>query len=592
LLSDLLPVCEAVATGDKFEIMPPCPPIEKFPSFAAAQRRIYLTATLADDSVLVTHFDADPASVAKSIVPESAADLGDRLILAPQELYETITHDQIRGLVSQVAARRNVVVLASSHRQAAQWQDLAAVTASTTAEISKAVERLTAGHVGVVVIVNRYDGIDLPNDACRLLIIDELPSAYNGIERREALALRDTKAMVTRQLQRLEQGMGRGVRSRDDRCVVLILGPRLEQLFARPDLADRLSPATRAQLQLSRTVTRHLAGTDPQMMLAVINQVAGNDAGFRKLSRESLVGIGYSPAHVSNSAVSLRQAYNSAIRGRNAEAARYAEMAVRSAFDGGDSPLAGWLGETWAAYLHPVDPVAAQQVLSDASLRNNAVLRPIKGVEYQLIQQTSPQANQASDYLARTYEKGHDLVVGLDAVVTDIDWDKERTDDAEAALAELGRHLGFASQRPEMAFGIGPDVLWALEDHRYVVIEAKTGSEAPVVWKKDINQLSGSVQWCHSVYGADARVLPLLVHPSNIIDRTGTAPQGTRVLTVKKLKALKHAVRTFAHAVAQDNQFRVAGNVEQQLQHQKLRATELLDAFTDASYRQAPATPQ
>lgn len=57
-------------------LLRPARQIEKLPSFHEADRRIYLTATLADDSVLVTHFDADPASVGNSIVPESAADLG------------------------------------------------------------------------------------------------------------------------------------------------------------------------------------------------------------------------------------------------------------------------------------------------------------------------------------------------------------------------------------------------------------------------------------------------------------------------------------------------------------------------------------
>jgi len=75
LVSDLIPLCQAVVTADAFEIAPPCPPIEKLPSFAEADRRIYLTATLADDSVLVTHFGADSTSVANSIVPESAPTL-------------------------------------------------------------------------------------------------------------------------------------------------------------------------------------------------------------------------------------------------------------------------------------------------------------------------------------------------------------------------------------------------------------------------------------------------------------------------------------------------------------------------------------
>ena len=323
LVSDLLPLCQAVVSADAFEIMPPCPPIEKFPSFADAERRIYLTATLADDSVLITHFDADPGSVSASVVPESAADLGDRLVLAPQELSANTTHAQVRELAEAIAGTRNVVVLVPSWRQAREWVAEADLTASTADDISAAVDRLKRGHVGIVVIVNRYDGIDLPDEACRLLIIDSLPFAYSGIERREAVALRDSEAMVTRQLQRLEQGMGRGVRSRDDRCAVLLLGRRLTQLIARADVADRLSAATRAQLELSRRVASQLAGTSTTELRAVIEQVIDADPEFRRLTREALVGVTYEPALISPTATHLRAAYNSAVSGRAPEASQH-----------------------------------------------------------------------------------------------------------------------------------------------------------------------------------------------------------------------------------------------------------------------------
>lgn len=88
LLSDRLPVCQDLNTADAIDITPPCPPIEKVSSLHEADRRLYLTATLADDSVLVTHFDTDPSSIANSIVPDSTTDLGDRLVLAPTEVHE------------------------------------------------------------------------------------------------------------------------------------------------------------------------------------------------------------------------------------------------------------------------------------------------------------------------------------------------------------------------------------------------------------------------------------------------------------------------------------------------------------------------
>jgi hypothetical protein len=585
LIGDLLPLCQAVVSADAFELMPPCPPIEKFPSFAEAERRIYLTATLADDSVLVTHFDADPGSVSRSVVPASAADLGDRLVLAPEELNPDVDHAQVREIARTVADTRNVVVLVPSKRQAALWADEADVTVSTAEEIGDVVSSLVAGHVGLVVIVNRYDGIDLPDEACRLLVIDSLPFAYSGIERREAVALRDSEAMVTRQLQRLEQGMGRGVRSRDDRCAVLLLGARLTQLVARADIADRLSAATRAQLQLSRRVAGELAGSDPDALLGVIMQVINSDPGFRTLSREALVGVTYEPALESPSARHLRAAYNSAVAGRGREAATHAQAAVQAARDSGDPRLAGWLGETYAAYLEDVDQVAAQAALAEAGRSNNAVLRPLAGPDYQKIGTTSQQAEEAAAYLTR-YASGADLVIGIDAILADIVWDKNRTDDAEAAFAELGPHLGFPSQQPELTYGIGSDVLWAMGRHIYAVIELKTGATAPLIWKKDINQLGGSVNWCKNEYGADAVVHPIIVHPSHTIERTGTPPSGTRVITKTKLREFKSAIQTYARALAQDDQYRQPAAVQQQLSHLNVKAEQIFRSFAEEGRRE------
>ena len=83
LIADVLPVCRVAVSQDGFEIAPPCPPIGRIPSFTRARRRVYLTATLSDDSVLVTHFGADPESVSRPITPTTADDLGDRMILTP-----------------------------------------------------------------------------------------------------------------------------------------------------------------------------------------------------------------------------------------------------------------------------------------------------------------------------------------------------------------------------------------------------------------------------------------------------------------------------------------------------------------------------
>jgi hypothetical protein len=585
LIADRLPLCQAVASADAIEIEPPCAPIEMIPSFADAGRRIYLTATLADDSVLITHFDADPKSVATSIFPDSAADLGDRLVLAPQELNPGVDEDEVRAFAADFAATENVVVLAPSWTRAKQWSAHAARTVSKPDEITKLVEELKTGHVGLVVIVNRYDGIDLPDGACRVLVLDGLPFAYSGLERREAAALRDSEAMVTRQLQRLEQGIGRGVRSREDRCVVLLLDPRLTQLVARADVADRLSPATRAQLRLSRQIAERLQGQGVAALGGVVQQVIDGDPDFRTVSREALMGVTYDPAHVAPEAEHMRKAYNAAIAGRADDAASHADDAVKAAAARGDERLAGWLGETLAAYLQPVDQVRAQSALVAATQRNTAVLRPIAGVSYKKIRPTMSQGRQASEYLTKVYATGPDMFLGVQAVLNDLVWDNDRTDDTEAALADLAEHLGMSAQRPERDFGIGSDVLWMTAPSTYAVIEAKSGATSSTIWKRDINQLAGSENWAKTEYGSAAQVVAVMMHPSHFVDKAGTPPAGARVLTKKKLASLKEAVLAFATALAQNDGYRDSAKVAEQLQQHDLQGSGIVNRYTKGAIR-------
>lgn len=133
LLAEVLHLCTATATAKAIEIRPSCPPIDRIPSFVRARRRVYLTATLADDSALVTDFGTDPALVAKPVTPGSASDLGERMILAPRALNPGLDDKAVRVIARQFADGDqdgdgvpetdpvNVVVLVPSNPAAAAW---------------------------------------------------------------------------------------------------------------------------------------------------------------------------------------------------------------------------------------------------------------------------------------------------------------------------------------------------------------------------------------------------------------------------------------------------------------------------------------
>jgi hypothetical protein len=111
----------------------------------------------------------------------------------------------------------------------------------------------------------------LPEDACRLLIIDGLPEVQGLIDRVESNLIEGTDAHLLRQIQRLEQGMGRGVRSEEDRCAVLLLGSRLVQRINLPSARAMFTPATLVQMDLGRLVTQQVKGKPALELLPVLN---------------------------------------------------------------------------------------------------------------------------------------------------------------------------------------------------------------------------------------------------------------------------------------------------------------------------------
>ena len=546
LVADLLKISSAVFTAESLEIRPPFPPIDRITSFAQAPRRIYLTATLPDDGVLVSHFDADAASVRKPINPSTAADLGDRLILAPQQINAEIEDEDIRQALRAFADDVNVVVLVPSYRKADRWVNVANVTAGAE-DIKEVVGKLQTQHLGLVVLVNKYDGIDLPDKACRILVIDGLPEVYGGLDRRQALALGNSEAMIDRQLQRIEQGMGRGVRSADDHCVVILLGSHLAQLVADRRYLTKVSPATRAQMELSDDISEELRGSGLKELCAVIKQVLDRDPNWVLMSRSKLAGIEYPPGHVDEGVFYSRAALNSAAAGQFDKAVEFMSKAVNSTED---PRLKGWRQEELAVYKHQLDPAGAQQVLVGAIALNPMITKPIRGVSYHRLSAADNQSRAAADYLKATYSERNALLVGVNALLDDLQFDPERTDEFEDAMEKLGLHLGFASQRPERDDKNGPDVLWAIGGQKFLVIECKSGATADAIHRREVAQLAHSVNWFVENYGGDNVCTPLMVHPVNVLASNATAPPDCRIVTIEKLDDLRTAVKSMATALA------------------------------------------
>jgi hypothetical protein len=119
------------------------------------------------------------------------------------------------------------------------------------------------------------------------------------MDRIEASALDDTIAMTARQLHRIELGMGRGIRSRDDYCVVMLAGGRLMHRLHGPGALSHFSAASGAQLRL---VAEQLAEGGTDDLRAAVEQCLTRNPGWVRASRNALVGVKYGSGSVTGTA--------------------------------------------------------------------------------------------------------------------------------------------------------------------------------------------------------------------------------------------------------------------------------------------------
>lgn len=582
LIKEYLSLCRCVFSGRTVEISPRSLPVEVIPSFVMAKRRIFMTATLADDSILVSDFNCDPELVTKHITPSSANDIGDRMILVPQEIDPTITDEEIRDFLVGKSRQFNVVVIVPSRARAAFWEEFAARVV-TAENIEATVDVLKKKHVGLVVLLNKYDGVDLPNDACRILVLDGLPRAYRQMEHIDTQMLHGSAQIMGRQMQRIEQGMGRGIRSNDDYCVVLLMGASLIKDLFVGEAMSYFSRATQAQISLSRKVAEQI-GSGFNEIEEAMQYCLNQTPAWRKLAREALANITY-PAMgiVRPIAVAQRKAFDAAV----VRDFKRAAAAIQDLLNENgptkimDKVVRGWLMWQLAEYIQHRDAVEAQQLLKSAAGFNRNVTKPLQGIEYEKLDATKVEQALNAIWALKPYvASANKLLIAANGILDDLQFVPDTADRFEQALKEISLFLGFRAQRPEREFGKGPDVLWAVGNLRYFVIECKNGATVGKVSKADTNQLAGSVNWFNARYDQTCACTPILIHPSATFEHAASPHEDARVMTDSGLSAFKDAVRQYVTAAAAQLENLSRASVAALLQQHKLTPDLILQSFT------------
>lgn len=123
LLRDNLHLCHVLVSKNAITISPILPLMNEFPSFDESPRRIYMSATIADDSEIIRTFDADPKLVQKALTSRSLAGISERMILIPDLMpFDFNVRETINALAEWAAKAFGVVILSPSDKTAETWK--------------------------------------------------------------------------------------------------------------------------------------------------------------------------------------------------------------------------------------------------------------------------------------------------------------------------------------------------------------------------------------------------------------------------------------------------------------------------------------
>jgi replicative superfamily II helicase len=537
-LRDSLKYCQCLITKDGVAITSMFPLVDLVPAFSDCKRRIFMSATIPDDSEIIRAFDASPESLERPLTSNSVAGVSERMILVPELMALRI--GDVSGTVKKLAqhaakSKLSTVILVPSGRHAQAWQDVAEYPDTSEVVEAKLKELVSGKTWGPLVLANRYDGIDLPDDSCRLLILAGLPRAVGEYETYRANSFVGATSINRAIAQKIEQGMGRAARGPGDYCVVLISGSDLVAWFGREANLRFLTTSTHAQLEMGVEVSKSISQRSD--FLGTMNRCFNREKEWVKYHAETLADLTLKTTiekDAIESATAERRALQLWRDGYHEKA--IAKLTKRADAATTEKLERGWLLQFAAAVAFDWGKKdLANDLQQRAFADNRNLLRPQSGVARVEAVLPGPQADAIVKRIGpfrfkRGYIAEFDNVASLLAPTSS-------ADQFESALCELGAILGFEASRPEKTLGNGPDVLWVISRRAGLIIEAKSRKNpANALTKTQHGQLLVAENWFKQNY-PDLTPVRVSVHP-NVTATKKSVPNNTKALTLVKLNEL------------------------------------------------------
>jgi hypothetical protein len=265
VLREKLSSCQLYYGATGFLIRPLIPPTESHAAFADAKQRVYMSATLGDGGELERLVGKRSLTRIPAPTGWDKQGIGRRLFFFP---LRSLDEDECQHLIiPMVEISGRALILTPSRRDADVFRqliqaNLADFTIFEATDIEHSKNPFISDPNAVAIIANRYDGIDLVGDECRLLIASGLPKATNLQEQFLITRMGLPILYHDRIRTRFVQAIGRCTRSSTDYAAIVILGEQLNNFLLQSDTRKYLHPELQAEIEFGIEESRSINSGD------------------------------------------------------------------------------------------------------------------------------------------------------------------------------------------------------------------------------------------------------------------------------------------------------------------------------------------
>ena len=532
LISENLDACLILASRDSISVRPTLPPTHTHEPFSDSRQRIYMSATLGGKG------DLQRAYGVTDLVPIQAQypQWGHRYMFVPELVLDS---EQSWNLVASVWSglpSQRALILSPSFKAA----EAAISNLQKELELSPRVLRardveddllvFTQAENVVLSLAGRYDGIDLPGDDCRLLVMVETPGAIGPLERHQRTHWKLGPLFRRRERTRLIQGMGRCTRDATDFAVIILMGQSLTDAMTTRSLTQGLPGEIQKELNWGISQSK-VADDDTQQLIEMILGLIV-DAEYRSTANESFEDIA-EPSLISDPESYERGALNEvsfSVALWERDYTRALQIGREAADANSGDELGGY--RAWWLFLASMAAHHSDRFPEEIDCLKRARATGVNAgfLDYLIRSRTKASERQHEDadsdaqceamwdYLNTLGWHGPRFANELKKVQANLASAEPTL--FHTGLEGLGLLLGAHAIRSTDPGA--PDVVWIFSD-RSITFEAKTDKKSNVLAKRDLLQAKAHPDWSIAKHPdvRDTEIIPTVVSSATDTDTAG-----------------------------------------------------------------------